>query len=742
MSPNSQPQSANSNRRSSGPTIALDDVYFAIFRHKRLLLACVCLGIVGAAVVHAVQKPVYTSQAKLFVRYVLDRAEIDPENQDARIISAGSGGTILISEKEILASWDIAKKVAEAVTPGRILTNIGGGNNLLQAAGVIRSGIAVAPATTDMMIVKFQHPDRELVQPVLDELIKAYLRRHVEVRQGALFGEDYYSERFVEVKQKLAQTEEEIKRILSEARVVSLSEAKRVSNAQIEKFRSELHVARVELHSLRATLGEDSQSDENPGEELKTLIPADTLEHYATLLASLDALVKRERELLIQGYRESHPQVVATRESIAQLKAKKEELEMEHSGLVLNEPTVPGFDRAVERARVRALAAKVAGYEELLNTLQDEAFSLITLEPKLAELERQREQEAKNLAYISMSLDRARADEAGGNRVTGITVVDSPTPPTTDNTKTLKLMAAVFGAFVAMGLGAAALMEFVLDRTIKRPADVRRHLRLPFILAIPDTCWKRRHRALKLTPGNSCAAKSGKPADVNGAVANVIPPWDSNHHLRSYSEGLRERLLTHFEVNGITHKPKLVGVTSCGERAGVTTLASGVAAALSKTGDGNVLLVDLNGGQGATHSFYKGEPGCGLAEALEPEARAEAQVQENLYLVSLRPSGLSGTAADENDNRMLPSRISKFIPLLKASDYDYVVFDMPPVTPTSATPRLGGNMDMVLLVLESGKTVQQAAVHAGALLTEARVKTAVVLNKYRQHVPSLISQEM
>ncbi len=191
MSPNSQPQSANSNRRSSGPTIALDDVYFAIFRHKRLLLACVCLGIVGAAVVHAVQKPVYTSQAKLFVRYVLDRAEIDPENQDARIISAGSGGTILISEKEILASWDIAKKVAEAVTPGRILTNIGGGNNLLQAAGVIRSGIAVAPATTDMMIVKFQHPDRELVQPVLDELIKAYLRRHVEVRQGELFGEDY-----------------------------------------------------------------------------------------------------------------------------------------------------------------------------------------------------------------------------------------------------------------------------------------------------------------------------------------------------------------------------------------------------------------------------------------------------------------------------------------------------------------------------------------------------------------------
>ena len=53
------------------------------------------------------------------------------------------------------------------------------------------------------------------------------------------------------------------------------------------------------------------------------------------------------------------------------------------------------------------------------------------------------------------------------------------------------------------------------------------------------------------------------------------------------------------------------------------------------------------------------------------------------------------------------------MPKLKASDYDYIIFDMPPVSQTSVTARLAGLMDMVLLVIESEKTdrdvVQQAS---------------------------------
>jgi len=66
---------------------------------------------------------------------------------------------------------------------------------------------------------------------------------------------------------------------------------------------------------------------------------------------------------------------------------------------------------------------------------------------------------------------------------------------------------------------------------------------------------------------------------------------------------------------------------------------------------------------------------------------------------------------------------------------------MPAVTPISATPRLGSYMDMILFVVESGKTTRQLGAQAGALLTEARANASVVLNKCRQYIPPALAQD-
>jgi Mrp family chromosome partitioning ATPase len=186
----------------------------------------------------------------------------------------------------------------------------------------------------------------------------------------------------------------------------------------------------------------------------------------------------------------------------------------------------------------------------------------------------------------------------------------------------------------------------------------------------------------------------------------------------------------------MTHKPKMIAVTSCTRGAGVTTMAAGLAATLSETGDGNVLLVDMNLQEGAVHPFRQGRPDCGLSEALEDKTRDTAMVQENLYLVS----------AHETNNqklpRVLPKRFAHLVPRMKASDYDYIIFDMPPITQTSVTPRLAGFMDMVLMVIESEKTGQEIVKRAEALLNESRATVGVVLNKQRAYVPRRLCQEL
>ena len=196
--------------------------------------------------------------------------------------------------------------------------------------------------------------------------------------------------------------------------------------------------------------------------------------------------------------------------------------------------------------------------------------------------------------------------------------------------------------------------------------------------------------------------------------------------LRPSIETLRDRVFFHFE--GITRKPKLLGVTGCGHGSGVTTVAVGLAASLSETGGGNVLLVDMNLEHNAAHPFFQGRPGCGLADAIENDRREAGQVSENLYLAV----GRNGV---ENGNDCLPQRLAQFVPKLRVSDYDYIVFDMPRITQTGITARLSGMMDLVLMVAESGKDQKDVLERSVALLATSGAKLGGVLNKVRSYVP-------
>ena len=91
---------------------------------------------------------------------------------------------------------------------------------------------------------------------------------------------------------------------------------------------------------------------------------------------------------------------------------------------------------------------------------------------------------------------------------------------------------------------------------------------------------------------------------------------------------------------------------------------------------------------------------------------------------------------------MLPKRFSHLVTQLKASDYDYIILDMPPVTEISVTPRLARFMDMILLVVESEKTDRDAAQRAATLLSESRANVGVVLNKNRTYVPKRLQHEL
>src|SRR5947207_15759585 len=61
----------------------ISDILFAVFKHKGKIIIGTIIGIIAAMVVRVNWPVVYESEAKLLVRYVLDRSPVDPIDNSA-----------------------------------------------------------------------------------------------------------------------------------------------------------------------------------------------------------------------------------------------------------------------------------------------------------------------------------------------------------------------------------------------------------------------------------------------------------------------------------------------------------------------------------------------------------------------------------------------------------------------------------------------------------------------------------
>ena len=81
------------------------------------------------------------------------------------------------------------------------------------------------------------------------------------------------------------------------------------------------------------------------------------------------------------------------------------------------------------------------------------------------------------------------------------------------------------------------------------------------------------------------------------------------------------------------------------------------------------------------------------------------------------------------------------MPNLKASDFDYIIFDMPPLDQTSPTWGMAAFMDKLLLVVEAEKNNREVIKRSYGKLIAERNNVAVVVNKARSYVPKWLDGE-
>jgi len=736
---------------SAPPTIGRNDILFALFRHKVMILWLTLLGLVAAVGVYFFYPPKYESDAKLLVRYVLDRRTVDSlDNPNNSTALGATTDSVINSEVEILTSWDLAVQVAEALGPERLLgSNQPGGREA--AAKVIASGLTVtAHPGSSIIYVAYKSKTPELATAVLSELLSRYFVKHLEVHRSA-GAFDFVSQQTDQVRARLTQTDDALKEAKAKLGITSLAEGTANLNTALARAENQLSTAEADLAEQQARVKEmhltvpdpapigraqqrtlsaaksPSAGNEESGEE----IPDSIVERYQDIVARLTDLRKSERDLLSK-FAPGSVMVRSLRKQIDNLGDEKLSLQSKYPGLIgrsaaavvaNGQPAEP----VTEAARLAGMQAKTEELRKKVRELRAQMNQLTELAPSIGDLERKKELEENNYKYFANTLERARVDEAlDSTKIPNISAVQRPSPPMQVIDKRNKVLLGCSVAGLAAGIAIALLRELILNQTLKRPSELESHLQTPLLLSIPDVSTNGKATAGRTEASNGSGL-------VLRATKNVIAPWDPGHFIRRYCEAIRDRIGLYFELHQLTHKPKLVGVTSFSDGAGTSTISAGLAAALSETDEGKVLLVDVSLGPDHVHPFFKGKPAYSLTKALE-SGKTLDPAAENLYLAKVGQSS-AGLA------QLGLKKFFDLMPNMKASDFDYIIFDMPSLFSTSPTWGMSAFMDKLLLVVEAGKSNREAVKRSYAKLANERDNISIILNRTRSYIPKALDTE-
>lgn len=271
------------------------------------------------------------------------------------------------------------------------------------------------------------------------------------------------------------------------------------------------------------------------------------------------------------------------------------------------------------------------------------------------------------------------------------------------------LMLGVLGGF------AAAVVEELLDSTVKVPADIEEDGRTALLGFVPRI-------------------------DLNGTSGDngALDAKQRYQHMHFGTDSQAAEAFLVIRTNLIYAAPqgesRSVVVTSPGMGEGKTTTVTNLGIALAQVGL-NVLVVDADMRKPRIHAAFDLERAPGLSEFLVGRARFDEIVRAtDIPGLSVVTSG----ARPPNPTELLSLRQMRDFLNQASARFDRVVLDTPPVIPVTDAVILAALTGMVLVVAQSGKTPREALRRLTRLCSDVHAKVAgVVLNNVpRMDVPA------
>jgi uncharacterized protein involved in exopolysaccharide biosynthesis/Mrp family chromosome partitioning ATPase len=723
--------------------IGFQEVLYMLYTRRWIIVALTLTGLAASSIVYFNREILYQTQVKLLVRYVLNRNNID-SYQSQLSPSEPAGDHVIHTEIEILTSADLALSVVDNLGVNQVIPDAPPTATSLDAAGTILSSLDVGAVPGNVIHIHYRNPNPELSVKILKELVTQYAIKHLKIHRSAAAFEAVAQEAQL-VKQRLTKTEHELNQIRTKSGITSLTEATGALATQRARTIENLMAAKATLAEQTAKihayekLHDKQPNNANPLPSINdspASISSSTLAEYQTIIDILDILQKRSIELRVK-FKPGNALIQSNQHQLKEQGARLAAILNKYPNLATQatlgnpnaEITLP--NPTLEKAVLSSVTARVEAFQTHLREIKEQFNEQYAIGSKIEELERRKQMEDAEYRSLEQSLKEAKVDQAlDPSRMPNITVVQQPSKPVeTYDKKTFKIVLGLAMSGLVLGVGIALLTEFIFDRRIKRPSDIPALLHLPLLLTIPSFGLKNRMGSILSLENRQKNLENIEPRiDQNSTPrGSKIKP----HFILPFTETIRDRIIFNFKVNHVIHKPKLIAVTSTSAGSGCSTIAAGLAKSFSEIKGAKILLVDLSSckpqdnpvfGEIARHSLHGA-----MQLAKHQNFKSGSQ---NLYF-----AGANARRDKNGAPTFSPLHLYELLPHLRSSDYDYVIFDMPPVDQTSRTLAMAGLMDKVLLILDAQITHKDELKWAYSELSVSQTDVSCVFNKARIDTP-------
>jgi capsular exopolysaccharide synthesis family protein len=641
-----------------------------MWRERWLILSCVVACLAMGVVFLTLATPIYTSTAKMSVTYT-----DSPITRTGQQSATDQSGSYLYTERELISSpavLSLAAQMPEIKSALRLQS---------QPIRFLQQNLSVDIGKHDTIIsVSFSSSDKQFAANVANAVVKAYINYQTKPKPQALAELERIAEEQSKLEDQIKVKEATQAELVKQYGPLNNTQNGTEAEHQLGGLLTELHAAHLETLKDKSELEEaqtaarairDAEPDAGDlplGQDQKN-----------QLTNSLLALQAQMQDLL-RRYGEQHPQVLAVRHRMNQLRVLYARAVERQFRVTLQRENDLKDEYEDLKKQSTAASAAMAEYQRLQVDIDNAKRKAETIDDRKRQIE---------IARDIGTLDIDNYEHA------------EPEPKASRPSKTFVLAVALLCGLV-LGSGGGFLHDWFDDR-FRTVEEMRSATGL---------------HLLGVVPGNTDTITPG----LLGQQALLEP-------MSAMAEACR-MVRTAINYGAAKDRRRTLLITSPSQGEGKSTLASNLAIVMAQSGK-RVLLVDADLRLPTQHKTFGVANDGGLSSVLQSRITLEQAVERTeLDGLELLPAG----PQSHNPAEILNSPMFTEMLDILFDRYDQVIIDSAPVVGLADTRIIAASCDATVMVLRERASTRRMTQLARQGLTSVGAQIlGIVINDATDH---------